>query len=90
VSEQDSSHVEIRIATLVLRPHQMPSRSGIEYRLARIGTSHDTRPYRVHQGPGILEFLPALQADLVRPLPDCEHTAPPAMMASESKPENRE
>jgi hypothetical protein len=87
VSEQESSHVEIecdaRDATI--------SNAGvrIEQRL-RIETGHDTRPHRLHQGPGILEFLPALQADLASPFLDRKHPASlTVVMASEGKPENR-
>ena len=68
----------------------MPALCGIGCCLARIWPNGDARPYGVHQRPGIFEFLPALQADLVRPLLDREHTAPLAVMASEGKLENRE
>jgi hypothetical protein len=51
-------------------------------RKRHMGAIGTTRPHRVHQRPGIVEFLPALQADLVRPLVDCEYTATLAVMAT--------
>jgi hypothetical protein len=48
-------------------------------------TTGEMRRHRVHQYPGILEFLPTLQADLVGPFLDREYSATLAVMAADSK-----
>jgi hypothetical protein len=47
-----------------------------------------TRPNGLHQRPGILKFPSTLQADLVGPFLDREHTTPLAVTAPEGKLEN--
>ena len=54
-------------------------------RKRHMGAIGNARPYGVHQRPGILKFLPTLQADLVRPFLDREHTTALAVMAAEGK-----
>jgi hypothetical protein len=56
--------------------------------LLRIGSADNIRSDGAHSRPGIFEFLSTLQADLIGPLVDCEHTTFLAVTTSEYKLEN--
>lgn len=50
-----------------------------------MGIVSSIRPYGVHQWPGVFKLLATLQADLVGPFLDREHTTMLAVMAPEGK-----
>ena len=52
-----------------------------------IRVGRNTRPYGAHQSSGIPKFLFTLQADLVSPFLNREHTAQSAVMTTEGKPD---
>jgi hypothetical protein len=86
MSEQDSSQCAPWNWPALDRDQILVSDAGLA---RRSRTKVGARLYRVHQRPGIVEFLSAIQTDLIGALVDREHTAPLAVAASKGKAEKR-
>jgi len=61
----------------------------VECESGRIGAIRHARSYGVHQCPGIVKFHSAVQADLIGPVLDGEHSTAVAVTTAEGKLENR-
>ena len=89
LSEQHSSHAEIKSAGLQSNPRSKCRYFGVPgVDWWRISMIRKLPLLDVHEHPRILKFLPTIEADLVRPLLDGEHTTELTVMAAKSEMEN--